>query len=171
MEWREEPIARHHDRAGFDCGSTALNNYLGRYARQNHERGGAKTFVAVSPGEPARILGYYSIAPGSMESDRAPEEIRRRLGRYPIPVFRLARLGVDRSVQGEGLGGEMLFAAAERALAVANEVGGVALVIDAKDEAAAGWYARFGAVPLLDDPLELFLPLATVRATIERLSV
>lgn len=171
MEWREEPIARHHDRAGFDCGSTEINEYLERYARQNHERGGAKTFVAVSPREPARILGYYSIAPGSMESDRAPEEIRRRLGRYPNPVFRLARLGVDQSVQGEGLGGEMLFAAAGRALAVANEVGGVALVIDSKDEAAAGWYARFGAVPLLDDPLELFLPLATVRATIERLSV
>ncbi|MEZ4552287.1 MAG: GNAT family N-acetyltransferase [Dehalococcoidia bacterium] len=170
LEWREEPIARHHDRAGFDCGSTELNEYLERYARQNHERGGAKTFVAVFPGEPDRILGYYSIAPGSIESDRAPEQIRQRLGRYPIPVFRLARLGVDQSVQGQGLGGEMLFAAAERALAVANEVGGMALVIDAKDEAAAEWYARFGAVPLRDDPLKLFLPLATVQEAIERLA-
>ena len=169
MQWREEPIARHHDRAAFDCGSAELNEYLERYARQNHERGGAKTFVAVAPREPAQILGYYSIAAGSIESDRAPEDIRRRLGRYPIPVFRLARLGVDQSVQGQGLGGEMLFAAAERALAVANEVGGVALVIDAKDEAAAEWYARFGAVSLLDNPQELFLPLATVRATIEQL--
>jgi len=171
LEWREEPIAPHHDRASFDCGSMELNEYLVRYARQNHERGGAKTFVAVAPGEPDRILGYYSIAPGSIESDRAPEEIRRRLGRYPVPVFRLARLGVDRSAQGQGLGGEMLFAAAERALAVANAVGGVALVIDAKDEAAAERYARFGAVPLLDDPLELLLPLATVQAAIDRLAV
>lgn len=170
MEWREEPIARHHDRAGFDCGSTEINEYLKRYARQNHERGGAKTFVAVPPTEPDRILGYYSIAPGSIEFNRAPEEIRRRLGRHPIPVFRLARLGVDQSLQGQGLGGEMLFAAAERALAVANEVGGVALAIDAKDEAAAEWYARFGAVPLLDDPLQLLLPLATVQAAIERLA-
>jgi GNAT superfamily N-acetyltransferase len=169
LEWREEPIARHHDRVSFDCGSTELNEYLERHARQNHERGGAKTFVAVSPSEPNRILGYYSIAPGSIESDRAPEEITRRLGRYPIPVFRLARLAVDQSVQRQGLGGEMLFAAAERALSVAEEVGGVALAIDAKDEGAAEWYARFGAVPLLDDPLELILPLATVREVIERL--
>lgn len=55
-EWREEPITRHHDRASFDCGSPELNTYLARYARQNHESGGAKTFVAVPPSTPTRIL-------------------------------------------------------------------------------------------------------------------
>ena len=55
IDWREEPIGRHHDRKGFDCGSAELNHYLARYARQNHESGGAKTFGAVLPAEPTRI--------------------------------------------------------------------------------------------------------------------
>jgi hypothetical protein len=71
-------------------------------------------------------------------------------------------------VQGRGLGGELLLAAGLRALAVASEVGGVALAIDAKDEPAARWYERFGAMRLLDDPLKLVLPLATIAETIRR---
>jgi hypothetical protein len=70
-------------------------------------------------------------------------------------------------MQGQGLGGELLLAAGERALAVATEVGGVALAIDAKDAAAARWYQRFGALPLLDDPLKLVLPLAVVAEAIQ----
>ena len=158
--WREEPVARRHDRKSFDCGEPALNEYLRRYARQNHESGGAKTFAAVAPAEPARILGYYSIGPGAIEFTRIPSRLTGRLGRYDVPVFRLGRLAVDRSVQGQGIGGELLMAAGERALAVAAKVGGLALAIDAKDEAAARWYGRFDAVPLLDDPLKLILPLS-----------
>ena len=165
--WREEPIGRHHDRKRFDCGSPDLNVYLSRYARQNHESGGAKTFVAVSPAEAGRVLGYYSISPGAIEFARVPPRLTRKLGRYDVPVFRLGRLAVDRSVQGRGLGGELLLAAGERALAVSTQVGGTALAIDAKDEHAAGWYERFGAVELLDDPLKLILPLVVIAAAID----
>lgn len=167
MDWREEPIGRHHDRKSFDCGATNLNEYLARYARQNHESGGAKTFVAVSPAEPARILGFYSISPGSIEFARVPAILTKKLGRYDVPVFRLGRLAVDRSVQGQGLGGDLLLAAGERALAVAAEVGGVALAIDAKNENAARWYERFGAQSLLDDPLKLMLPLSVIADAIK----
>ena len=165
-DWREEPIGRHHDRAGFDCGARELNDYLRRYARQNHESGGAKTFVAVAPAEPAHVLGFYSISPGAIAFAHVPATLTRRLGRYEVPVFRLGRLAIDRSAQGQGLGGELLLAAGERALAVAAEVGGVALAIDAKDEAAARWYQRFGAFPLLDDPLKLILPLTIIAEAI-----
>ena len=165
--WREEPIGRHHDRRSFDCGATVLNDYLRRYARQNHESGGAKTFLAVPPIEPARILGYYSISPGAVEFASVPTSLTRKIGRYPVPVFRLGRLAVDRPVQRLGLGGEPLLAAGERALSVAKEVGGVALAIDAKDEAAAHWYEGFGAVPLLVDPMKLMLPLATIAAAVK----
>lgn len=79
-----------------------------------------------------------------------------------MPVFRLGRLGVSRSLQGQGLGAELLLAAGVRALAVASQIGGVALAIDAKDERAAGWYERFGAARLLDDPLKLILPLTII---------
>lgn len=162
LDWREEPIGRHHDRKAFDCGDPALNDYLRRYARQNHETGGAKTFVAVSPPEPARILGFYTISPGAIEFARVPAALTTKLGRYDVPVFRLGRLAVDQSLQGEGIGGDLILAAGERALAVAAEVGGVALAIDAKNERAARWYERFGAQPLLDDPMKLILPLAIV---------
>ena len=168
MEWREEPIGRHHDRKSFDCGSPDLDAYLARYARQNHESGGAKTFVAVAPAEPARILGFYSISPGAIAFARVPGRLTRKLGRYEVPVFRLGRLAVDLSVRGQGLGGDLLLAAGERALAVAAEVGGVALAIDAKDENAARWYARFGATPLQDDPLKLILPLRVIADAIGR---
>jgi hypothetical protein len=70
------------------------------------------------------------------------------------------------TAQGRGLGSDLLLAAGERALAVAQEVGGVALAIDAKDERAAAWYARFGALRLLDDPLKLVLPLETITAAL-----
>jgi len=167
VDWREEAIGRHRDRKSFDCGAADLNEYLARYARQNHESGGAKTFVAVSPAEPARVLGFYSISPGSIEFARVPANLTRKLGRYDVPVFRLGRMAVDLSVQGQGLGGDLLLAAGERALAVAAEVGGVALAIDAKAENAARWYERFGSLPLLDDPLKLILPLSVIADAIK----
>ena len=145
LDWHEEPIGRHHDRRAFDCGDAALDEYLRRYARQSHESGGAKTFVAASPSEPARVLGYYTISPGAIGFPRVPADLTRRLGRYDVPAFRLGRLAVDRTAQGQGLGGELVLAAGERALAVAAEVGGVALAIDAKSSEAARWYARFRA--------------------------
>lgn len=160
--WHEEPIAKGHDRKRFDCGVAPLNDYLSRYARQNHESGGAKTFVAVADAEPLHILGYYTISPGSIEFARTPEAVTRKLSRYEVPVFRLGRLAVATSHQKKGLGGQLLFAAGERALSVAAVVGGVALAIDAKDDVAAGWYEGFGAMRLLDDPMKLILPLATI---------
>jgi GNAT superfamily N-acetyltransferase len=166
VDWREESIARYHDRQRFDCGSPALNEYLNRYARQNHESGGAKTFVAVAPSEPSFILGFYSINPGAIEFSQVPVELTKKMGRYDVPIFRLGRLAIDLSAQGRGLGGDLLLAAGERALAVAAEVGGVALGIDAKNEKAARWYARFGALALLDDPLKLILPLRVIADAI-----
>jgi GNAT superfamily N-acetyltransferase len=166
VDWREEPIGRRHDRKSFDCGSPELDGYLDRYARQNHESGGAKTFVAVSRAVPAQVLGFYSISPGAIEFARTPAKLTKKLGRYDVPVFRLGRLAIDRSVQGQGLGGDLLLAAGERALAVAAEVGGIALAIDAKDEKAAKWYERFGAFALLDDPLKLVLPLDVIADAI-----
>ena len=163
-----EALARHHDRASFDCGVPVLNEYFQRYARQNHESGGAKTFVAVAPDAPTVVLGYYTISPGAIAFSKSPATLTRKPGRYEVPVFRLGRLAVSRSTQGRGLGGDLLLAGGERALAVAQEVGGVALAIDATDEPAAIWYERFGALRLLDDPLKLVLPLDTIRTALKR---
>lgn len=166
VAWVERALALHHDRAGFDCGTPALNDYLQRYARQNHKSGGAKTFVAVAAAPSDTILGYYTISPGAIAFAKAPASVTKRLGRYEVPVFRLGRLAVAITMQGKGLGGDLLLAAGARALAVAGEVGGVALAIDAKDDRAAAWYERFGALRLLDDRLKLVLPLDVIAAAL-----
>jgi GNAT superfamily N-acetyltransferase len=164
--WLEVPISARHDRKGFDCGDDDLNLYLQRYARQNHESGGAKCFVAVERLEPERVLGFYTLSPASILYNRAPAVVSRGLARYDVPVFRLGRLAVDLSVQGRGLGGKLIFAAGGRALLVAEHVGGVALLIDAKNERVAEWYQSHGAHPLLDAPLSLLLPLMTIEAAL-----
>lgn len=163
LDWREEPIGRNHDRKAFDCGVPELNEYLLRHARQNHEGGGSKTFVAVSAAAPAIILGYYSISPASIAFAKVPAALTKGLGRYEVAVYRLARLAVALPLQGQGLGGDLMLAAGAKALAVAAQVGGVALAIDAKDDKAARWYERFGAMPLLDSsPLSLILPFKAI---------
>lgn len=168
LVWEETPLRRQHDRTAFDCGDADLNLYLQRYARQNHDSGGAKCFVASPVSESASVLGFYTLSPASIEYSRAPAVARKGLGRYDVPVFRLGRLGVDRSVQGRGLGGALLLCAARRCIRVADEVGGVALLIDAKNERIAQWYASYDAVPLLDAPLSLVLPLATAADALKR---
>ena len=164
--WVEAPIAAHHDRKRFDCGNPDLNAYLQRFARQNHESGGAKCFVAVARDAPERVLGFYTLSPASLAYARVPDILRRGLGRYDVPVYRLGRLATDLVVQGQGLGGKLIIAAGERALLVAQHVGGVALLIDAKDERAAAWYTSYGALALPETPLTLLLPLKTIEAAI-----
>jgi GNAT superfamily N-acetyltransferase len=164
--WHEEPIRKAHNRQGFDCGNAALNDFLQRYARKSHELGGAKTFLAIDDADKT-ILGFYSLSPAAVEYSRTPETVRRGLARHEVPCFRLARLAVDGRVQNLGLGGQLLLAAGRRCLLASAEVGGVALLIDAKNERVARWYASYGAVPLEDAPLTLLLPLATVEAALK----
>jgi GNAT superfamily N-acetyltransferase len=168
--WHEEPIRKAHDRQAFDCGEPALNEFLQRYARKSHELGGAKTFLAIDDRDNKTILGFYTLSPASIEYARTPEMVRRGLARYDVPCFRLARLAVDLRAQKQGLGGQLLLAAGRRCLLAAAEVGGVALLIDAKNDGVAEWYARYGAMPLLDSPLTLVLPLATIEVALERVA-
>ena len=167
LAWHEEPIRKSYDRTAFDCGEPALNEFLQRHARRNHDLGASKTFLAIDETDNKTILGFYSLSPASVEYARTPEIVRRGLARYDVPVFRLARLAVDRKVQGQGLGGQLLLTAGKRCLLAAAEVGGVALLIDAKNEKVANWYFSYGALPLLDSPLTLLLPLTTIQTALE----
>ena len=164
--WHEEPIEKRHDRASFDCGDTDLNDFLQRHARKSHEKGGAKTFLAIDDADTTRILGFYSLSPASIAYERTPELVNRGLARHEVPVFRLGRLAVDMSAQGEVPGGQLLLAAGRRCLYVAAQAGGVALLIDAKNERVAKWYASYGAVPLLAAPLSLLLPFKTIHSAL-----
>jgi predicted GNAT family N-acyltransferase len=159
-------IARSHDRSGFDCGQPELNRFLAQHARQSHESGVSKTYVAVDAVELRTIFGFYSLSPAQIELDRVPESARPKGSRYPLAGFRLGRLAVSMSFQGMGLGGQLLLAAAARSIRASSEMGGTALMIDAKDQQVAGWYVQYGAIALKDVPLSLVLTYDTLRATL-----
>ena len=166
--WHEEAIDKKHDRDAFNCGETALNEFLRRYARKSHELGGAKTFLAIDDADGKTVLGFYSLSPASISYALTPEIVRRGLARHVVPAFRLANLAVDLKMQGQGLGGQLFLSAGMRCLLAAAEVGGVAMLIDARNERVAAWYADYGALAMLDAPLTLVLPLTTVQAALSR---
>ena len=165
--WHEEPVSKKHDRQSFDCGDAELNDFLHRYARQSHDLGGAKTFLAIDNADNKKILGYYSLAPGAVAYADTLQKFRRGLAQHDVPGFRLARIATHLSVQGQGLGGQLLASAARRCLLAAAEAGGVLLIIDAKNDRTAKWYTSYGAVPLNNRPLTLVMPLATFAAELK----
>jgi len=162
-DWRIEPLQRDHDRARFSCGEPALDDYLARFARQNQETGVARTLVAVNDTEPTRVLGYYSLAVGAIDKANLPPAATRRFPNFPVPIARLARLAVDRSQQGKGLGEDLLLDALSRCLRVADDIGIAAVLIDAKHERAKAFYARYEFNALPDHPLTLWMPLPALR--------
>ncbi len=91
----EEPISKKHDRKSFDCGDPTMNDFFERCARQSHESGAAKTFLAIDNADNKSILGFYSLAPGALAYAETPETIRRGLARHDVPGFRLARIATD----------------------------------------------------------------------------
>ncbi|NLS08008.1 GNAT family N-acetyltransferase [Rhizobium sp. P32RR-XVIII] len=168
-DWHEEPITRKHGRKSFDCGQADLNDFLARYARQAHESGASKTYVAVDNADNTTIHGFYTLSPAQVDFDLAPETARPSGGgRHPIGGFRLGRLAVSRSFQGWGLGGELLIAAARRCIQVSSQVGGSLLLIDAKDERAADWYKSYGALEIPKAPLSLVLPYSVFIDVMEQ---
>jgi GNAT superfamily N-acetyltransferase len=164
--WREAAIDRRHDRKAFDCGEADLNSFLMQYARQAHENGASKTYVALDAADQRTIFGYYTLSPAHVEFHRVPDIARVGGGRHPVGGFRLARLAVGKAWQGQGLGGQLLVAAARRCIRASAEIGGTALLIDAKNAEVAAWYRLYGAVPLLDSPLSLLLPYEMMRAAL-----
>ena len=108
--WHEEPILKKQDRKSFDCGDPSMNDFSQRYARQSHESGAAKTFLTIDNADNKTILGFYSLAPGSLAYADAPELLRRGLARHDVPGFRPARIATGLHWQGQRLGGQLLAA-------------------------------------------------------------
>jgi GNAT superfamily N-acetyltransferase len=161
-EWSVEPLDRSHERAEFACGKGPLDNFLRSLVSQYEKRRLGRTYVAVRPGE-KRVLGYDTLASGAVSFENLPQPATRKLPRHPVPVILLARLAVDQSAQGQGLGGFLLADALRRCLSLAGQLGVHAVEVDAVDDQARAFYERYGFVALQDDPLHLYLPVATVE--------
>lgn len=165
--WRLEPIRREHIRDAFDCGNASLNEFLRRYARQSEDLGVARTFVAVRPGEVV-VRGYYTIRTGQVEVQELPQGETKRFPRYPVPVVHLARLAVDLTARGQGLGELLLLDALEKALAASCSIGAYAVEVIATDEAARSFYLKYGFKELQDDRLHMYLAMSTVESLFGR---
>jgi GNAT superfamily N-acetyltransferase len=161
-EWRIEPLARDHDRQNFACGHESLDDFLKTRAGQHQRKRMSRTYVAVRPDE-RRVFGYYSLAVQHIEPGDLPPATAKKLPRHPVPAALLARLAVDSSAQGRGLGAVLVRNALTRCLTLADQVGLFAVVVDAIDDPAADFYARIGFLPLGGGARRLFLPIETLE--------
>lgn len=145
----------------FDCGQPALNQFLQRYALVNQKANSAQTYVCTLAGD---VVGFYSLAVGSVNSEDAPVRVMKGLARHPVPVMILARLAIDKDHQGKGLGKALLRDALLRTAQAADIAGIRCLLVHAKDEAARQWYESWEFEPSPADPYNLFLMLKDLKA-------
>jgi len=157
-----------HDRGSFTCGEESLDRYLKTQAGQDVRRKANAVFVLVEPDDPARILGYYTLCAIGIAQGEVPEAARKDIPRYPLMSATLiGRLAVSKDRQGQRLGAVLLADALRRAFESASTVGSSMVVVDALDEAAAGFYAAHGFVRL-PDSLRLVLPMRLAGGMAER---
>ena len=156
-------LTKDHDRHSFDCGVPPLNDYLKQYALQNQKRHAARTYVATRGN---RIIGYYTLAYGSVSIEEVPQSVKSGLARHPIPVILLARLAVDTTEQGHGLGAALLKDALLRTIQAAEIASLRAMLVHAKDDLAKRFYEKFGFEPSPIDAYHLFLRVSDILSSL-----
>lgn len=157
-----EKLAKSHPVKSFDCGVTALNLFLHRYALQNQKKDGVQTWVGLS--ENLEIVGYYSLVVGEVNYAASPALLSKGLARHPVPVMVLARLAVDKRFHRKRIGQGLLLDAMCRTVQAADLAGIRALLVHAKDETAASFYTHFGFQPFPEENLTLYRLLKDIRA-------
>ncbi len=154
-----EPLNPTHDRTGFQCGIEALDRYLKKQAKQDIKRRISRVFVASKPDNPKTVIGYYTLSTLSIELNQLPEKLTRKLPRHPVPAALIGRLAVSDAAHGQGVGKMLLADAIKRTLAVSDQIAIYAMVVDAINDNARGFYEQFGFNRLSDDSPRLFVPL------------
>jgi len=158
-----EPLGAEHDRAAFSCGVEALDRYLRQQAGQDARTRVAAPFVLHQVGSP-QIIGYDTLSAVTIELPELPPDLTKRLPRYPqLPAVLIGRLAVDRRFAGQGWGSVLLLDALRRSLEQSSHIAAMAVVVDAKDDAARAFYERYGFQQLGDRPNRLFLPMKTIE--------
>ena len=145
----------------FDCGQSALNQFLQRHALINQKAHSEQTYVCCLDDA---VVGFYSLTVGSVAPSTAPTRVMKGLARHPAPVMLLARLAVDVQYQSQGLGQALLKDALLRTAQAADIAGIRCLLVHAKDDAARRWYAGWEFESSPSDPYHLFLLLKDLKA-------
>lgn len=155
-----EKLRQDHVVGAFDCGHQALNRFLQQYALVNQASGSSTTYVGLSD---QTVIGYYSLAVGSVEYEEAPERITKGLAHHPVPIALLAKLAVDQQWKKMGVGKGLLKDAMLRTLQAADILGIRAIMVHAKDNGVKEFYQHFDFIPSPSDPLQLMIILKDVR--------
>ena len=157
-----EPLSERHDRTAFSCCVPALDSYLARQAGQDVKRGVSRVYVLAADGE--MVAGYFSLSAATIALSDLPPEMARRLPRYPfVPVALMGRLAVASSHRGRDLGEFLLLSALFLSWQASRQVALAAVLVDAKDDSARGFYERYGFIRFPDQSKRLFLPMKTVE--------
>jgi GNAT superfamily N-acetyltransferase len=165
-------LEEHDEVENFDCGDEPPNQYLKRHAWTNQEKSSiGVTYVAVDELAPGVVLGYFTLAMASAPREIFPKKHTLGLPPYDLPLILLARLAADRRFAGRGLGHALISQAFRISLNVASEAGCRCIITDANRD-RAGWYARYGLVPVEggaeNGPIKMFLDIRTIRAACRR---
>ena len=155
-----EKLRRDHNLAAFDCGNVTLTTWLKKFAWPNQQADSSKTYVAVREN---RVVGYYALAAGSVHKHETPERISKGLANHPISVVLLARLAVDLTEKGKGLGKALLVDALRRVEEAADIIGVRAVMVHAIDDAARRFYEHFEFDHSPIDPFQLMLLMKDIR--------
>jgi GNAT superfamily N-acetyltransferase len=161
---RLERLDARHDVSAFESGNEELDNWLRRHALAAQQMDSARTFLLVRN---SRVAGFFSLTMGSVLRAEAPAKLVRGLPAYPIGMVLLARLAVDRSEQGKGLGALLLAEALRKAVAAGDAAAARLVVVDAIDDAAVRFYERLGFIAAPEHPRRLYRRMKDVRASIE----
>lgn len=154
-----------HETSRFSCGVEELDGWLRRHALVAQQTDSARTFAVLRD---ARVIAYVSLTMGSVQRADAPPRLVRGLPAYPVGMVLIARLAVDESEQGAGLGTRLLADALRMAVVAGGAVAARLVVVDAIDERAARYYRRHGFTATLDHPLRLYRRMKDVRASLQR---
>lgn len=157
-----EPLTEQHDPSAFDCGNEALDRWLRLRALKNQASGASRTFVVC---DGLQVRAYYALAAGAVALNEAPARLRRNMP-DPIPMAVLARLAIDRSLQGCGLGRALVRDALLRVLTAGESIGIRGLLVHAISEPALRFYQHVGFDPSPIDPMTLMVTLADLRANL-----
>jgi GNAT superfamily N-acetyltransferase len=160
-----EPVLldKSHETSQFDCGKEQLDAFLKDFALTNQKGGLARTYVLLSED---RVVGYYSLAPAGVEPAEAPERVMKGQPQHPVPCILLARLAIDKTAQGTGLGKFLFRDAMLRALRAHEQIGGRAFLVHAIDAETKGFHSRFGMLPSPTHPMHLFLLFKDLRRAV-----
>jgi predicted GNAT family N-acyltransferase len=156
-------LDKKHNKSLFSCGIEALDQYLKTQASQDIKKNVAITYVLTKQNS-KNILGFYTISSIGIFPGNLPDELTKRLPRYPVlPGIILGRLAVDINFRGNKIGTYLLIDALKRSLSVSHQIGIVAVIVDAKSEDSMNFYKHFGFIEFPEHSHRLFLPLHAIK--------